>query len=104
MAAITSITLPSGSTYDLKDAFCIDVTTPSFSSLPQTFYSQYLTANHKLIGNAIQLSNPKAGDIDWSVAFADGSLTISGTFHGSTATTASMSIYVPKRTITLSSS
>ena len=81
-----------------------DVVTPSFSSLPKTFYSTKLTSLCKLVGNAIELSVPKAGDIDWSVSFANGSLTISGTFHGSTATTASMSIWLPTETITLTTS
>lgn len=81
-----------------------DVVTPSFSSLPKTFYSSKLTSSCKLVGNAIELSAPKAGDIDWSVSFANGSLTISGTFHGSTATTAKMSVWLPTETITLTNS
>lgn len=81
---------------------CIDVVTPSFSSLPQTFYSSSLTANCKVVGNAMELSVPDAASDNWAVTFADGSLTISGTFSGSTATTAKMSIWVPTTTITLS--
>lgn len=80
-----------------------DVVTPSFSSLPQTFYSSELTANCKVVGNAIELSNPDAANDDWAVTFAAGSLTISGTFKGGTATTAKMSIWIPAQTITLSS-
>lgn len=80
-----------------------DIETPSFSSLPQTFYSSGLTANCKVVGNAIELSNPDAASDDWTVTFAAGSLTISGTFTGSTATTAKMSIWIPSKTITLSS-
>ena len=99
---ITPANLKNAIDYHAPDASCIDVTTPSFNSLPITFYSSYITANHKVIGNAAHLSYPKAGDRDWQFSFADGSLTISGTFHGNTATTATMSIYVPKRTITLS--
>ena len=81
-----------------------DVVTPSFSSLPKTFYSSKLKSSCKLVGNAIELSAPKAGDIDWAVTFANGSLTISGTFHGSTATTAKMSVWLPTETITLTNS
>ena len=81
-----------------------DIVTPSFSSLPKTFYSSKLTSSCKLVGNAIELSAPKAGDINWSVSFANGSLTISGTFHGSTATTAKMSVWLPTETITLTNS
>ena len=79
----------------------IDVVTPSFSTLPSTFYSDQLTADCKVVGNAIELSEPKAGDIDWNVSFAAGSLTISGTFHGSMATTVKMSVWIPGQTITL---
>ena len=86
---------------DSSDFNLFDVITPSFTSLPMTFYSSYLKSDCKLVGNAIHLSTPTAGDIDWSVVFSDGSLTISGTFHGSTATTASMSIWLPTNTITL---
>lgn len=81
-----------------------DVVTPSFSSLPKTFYSSKLKSTCKLVGNAIELSAPKAGDINWAVTFANGSLTISGTFHGSTATTAKMSVWLPTETITLTNS
>lgn len=81
-----------------------DVVTPNFSSLPKTFYSSKLKSTCKLVGNAIELSAPKAGDIDWAVTFANGSLTISGTFHGSTATTAKMSVWLPTETITLTNS
>ena len=104
MATITSITLPSGNTYGLNSAYCFDVTTPSFSSLPQTFYSSDITANHIVIGNAVHLSYPKAGDIDWTITCASGSLTISGTFHGSTATTATMTLGIPAKAITLTTS
>lgn len=88
----------------LSNVQLLKATTPYFSSLPKTFYSSYLKSNCELVGNAIQLSNPKAGDIDWSVSFADGSLTISGTFHGSGSTTASMSIWIPTDTIYLTNS
>lgn len=89
---------------DVDNLNLFDVVTPSFSSLPKTFYSSKLTSSCKLVGNAIELSTPKAGDIDWDVSFANGSLTISGTFHGSTATTAKMSVWLPTETITLTNS
>lgn len=87
----------------LKNSF-FEVTTPSFSSLPQTFYNANITASHEVVGNAVHLSYPKAGDIDWTITCANGSLTISGTFHGSTATTATMSLWIPAKTITLTTS
>lgn len=89
---------------DAADLILFDVVTPSFSSLPQTFYSSYLKSTCNLVGNAVHLSEPNAGDIDWDVTFTNGSLTISGTFHGSTATTARMSIWKPTKTLTLTSS
>lgn len=104
MATISSITLPSGNNYGLNSAYCFEVTTPSFSSLPQTFYNANITASHEVVGNAVHLSYPKAGDIDWTITCANGSLTISGTFHGSTATTATMSLWIPAKTITLTTS
>lgn len=113
MADISSITLPDGVTYNLKDQVArnasgsppsYDVVTPSFSSLPKTFYNEHITAQHTVIGKAIHLSNPSAGDIDWNVTCASGSLTISGTFHGSTATTATMSLWIPTQTLTLTTS
>lgn len=104
MAIISSIELPGGVSYDLNSPYLMDVVTPSFSSLPQTFYSEYLVAGHKVMGNAVYLSEPEAGDDDWTITCSDGSLTITGTFHGSTATTATFSVYLPKRTITLTSS
>ena len=79
------------------------IITPSFSSLPQTFYSSKLKATHIVVGNAVTLSNPKAGSNDWIVTFAAGSMTISGTYKDTTATTASMDICVPADTITVSS-
>ena len=82
----------------------VNATTPSFSSLPQTFYNANITASHEVVGNAVHLSYPKAGDIDWNITCANGSLTISGTFHGSTATTATMSLWIPAKTITLTTS
>lgn len=85
-----------------SDLNLFEVITPSFSSLPKTFYSSALKSNCKVVGDAIELSYPKAGSNDWKVAFASGSLTISGTFKGTTATTASMSIWIPTHTITLS--
>lgn len=106
---VPAVTLPKagGGTATFVDieevSKCFDVVTPSFSSLPQTFYSSDLTADCKVVGNSILLSTPDAASDDWNVTFAAGSLTISGTYNGITATTAKMSIWIPTKTITLSS-
>lgn len=84
----------------IDDCNVFEVTTPSFTSLPKTFYNPNITANHRVAGNAVTLSNPQAGDLDWVVTCADGSFTISGTFHGSAATTASMGLWKPAKTFT----
>ena len=82
----------------------IEVITPSFSSLPQTFYSPYIKANHEMVENSAILSVPSAMGSDWEVTCSAGSLTINGIFSGSSATTVKMSLRVPTRTITLSTS
>lgn len=77
-----------------------EVTTPAFSSLPQTFIAQGITANHKLVVDGYaKLSNPSAQSNDWTVTTGANTITISGTFNGSTATTVTMTLGV-KRTIT----
>lgn len=61
------------------------ITTPAFSSLPITFYSPLITANHGIPINGAAASNPDAivGAISWTTA--DGSITFSGTINGSTS-------------------
>ena len=77
-----------------------EVTTPAFSSLPQTFRAQGITANHNLVVDGYaKLSNPSALGSDWTVTTGANTITISGTFSGSTATTVTMTLGV-KRSIT----
>lgn len=77
-----------------------EVTTPAFSSLPQTFTAQGITANHNLVVDGYaKLSNPSALGSDWTVTTGANTITISGTFSGSTATTVTMTLGV-KRAIT----
>ena len=69
------------------------VTTPSFSSLPQTFYAAGINANHVVSNNQIILSNPSAQTGDWTITTGTGYITISGSISGST--TAKMDLIIP---------
>ena len=78
------------------------ITTPSFSSLPQTYTAQGITANHELVQDGYALlSNPSAQGSDWTITTGANTITISGTFSGSTATTVKMTLGI-KRTLTVS--
>lgn len=61
------------------------ITSGSFSSLPQTISNNKITAKHVVLNSV--LSNPSAQISDWTVATADGSLTVSGSISGSTTLT-----------------
>ena len=75
----------------------VEVTTPAFSSLPQTFSDSQLTfggsVNHITTDlvcppNNFILSTPSAMGGDWTInTDTAGQITISGTFAGSTGTT-----------------
>ena len=60
----------------------ITVSLSSISSLPQTVSSDAITAQHVVI--ACTLSNPNAQIGNWTCTTSQGSLTISGTIHGTT--------------------
>ena len=78
------------------------ITTPSFSSLPQTYTAQGITANHELVQDGYALlSNPSAQGSDWTITTGANTITISGTFSGSTATTVKMTLGI-KRSLTVS--
>ena len=70
---------------DVEVLKCVVVTTPSFSSLPQTISNSNINSNHVLINSV--LSNPSAQISDWTITTSDGSLTISGSISGSTTAT-----------------
>lgn len=77
-----------------------EVTTPAFSSLPQTFTAQGITAYHTLVVDGYaKFSNPSAQGNDWTVITGENTITIRGIFNGSTATTVTMTLGV-KRAIT----
>lgn len=63
----------------------VEVTSSSFSSLPQTISNANITADHVVVNSV--LSNPSAQTGDWTVTTAAGSLTISGSISGSTTIT-----------------
>lgn len=57
----------------------------SFSSLPQTVTDENITSD-MVVTNSV-LGTPSAQTSDWTVATANGSLTITGSISGSTAMT-----------------
>ena len=63
----------------------VEVTTSSFSSLPQTITDSNIRSDHVLVNSV--LSNPSAQSGQWTVTTANGSLTVSGTISGSTTLT-----------------
>ena len=63
---------------------------PTFSSLPKTVLDSRIRADHTLTEAFV--GTPSAVGSVWDVAFADGSLTISGTITGSTTLTLSLNV------------
>lgn len=87
-------------TVDILEGGVTKVTTPSFSSLPQTFSAAGITADYELVQNGFALlSTPSAQGSDWTITTGAGTITIAGTFSGSTATTVTMSLSIPRKTI-----
>lgn len=82
----------------------IQVTTPTFTSLPVTFRADGLTANHELIddGHAF-VSVPSSMGSSWAVTCGANTITISGTFSGSTATYVKATLFVPQHKVTATS-
>ena len=76
----------------------LDVTTPSFNSLSQTFYHSAITANHKVV--SYTLSNPSAQTSDWTISTGPGYFIITGSISGST--TLNVVLAVPVATVTAS--
>lgn len=82
----------------------IQVTTPTFTSLPATFRADGLTANHELIddGHAF-VSVPSSMGSSWAVTCGANTITISGTFSGSAATYVKATLFVPQHKVTATS-
>ena len=93
----TNVSVGSSYTLDVKGHkvyACIKVALTSISSLPKTYTVTGLTANHELVRSV--LSVPSAQGSDWTVTTAANSLTISGTFSGSTATDLTLYFAIPE--------
>lgn len=68
------------STRDISDAPVICTYTPSFDTLPATFYHPKVTSNHVLPeGGGYRLSNSSAMTGNWQVETFNGSYRITGT-------------------------
>lgn len=81
----------------------INLTTPSFNSLPKTYYSSYITAEHEVPkGCGIELSNTSAQTSDWTITTGDGFITINGSISGST--TAKLTLVAPTVSATATTS
>lgn len=77
------------------------VTTPSFSSIPSggiTWNATGVTANHELEQDGYALVTPSSSmGGDWKITTGAGTVKLTGTFVGSTATTIKMTLKVPKK-------
>ena len=78
----------------IKRHACVKVVLSSITSLPKTYTVTGLTANHEV--TEYQLSVPSAQGSDWTVTTAANSLTLSGTFNGSTATNVTLYLGIPE--------
>lgn len=94
---------------EIKESGIVKVTTPSFSSLPQTFTAIGIDGDHELAVDGFALVSPSSAmGNDWNITTAvdsgtgNGQITISGTFVGSTACTVKMSLTKPVKAITAS--
>jgi len=66
------------------------------SSLPKTFSGATgITADHEPIKGSAQVSPQSAMGGDWTVTCGDGTITVSGSFVGSTAVTILMDFGIP---------
>ena len=71
----------------------IEVTTPTFSTLPKTFSAVGITPDHELVQDGVAyLSNPNALGSDWTISTGNDEFTISGTCNDSTYVKASFCI------------
>lgn len=96
IAAAMTLTSRINSIYNATIRDVYQVTTPSFSSLPQTFTATGITADHKLIVDGYALVTPESSKgSDWDVETGANSIKITGTFNGSTATTVKMTLGIP---------
>lgn len=91
MADISSITLPNGETYNLKDTVARSQSgstlvldnIASLSSLPATIQNGSITEKHVVV--EFYLSNENAQLNEWGVTTYDGYYVVSGSISGSTS-------------------
>ena len=96
----TNINMSSSDSTTVKAAVekrgVVQITTGNFSSLPYTYPTS--GTNSKIESDMVvinsTLSNPNSQASDWTVSTSDGSLTITGTFQGTTAT--NITLYLEK--------
>ena len=96
----TDIAMSSSDSTSLKSAIekrgVVQITTGNFSALPYTYPTS--GTNSKIESDMVvinsTLSNPNSQASDWTVSTSNGSLTITGTFQGTTAT--NITLYLEK--------
>lgn len=77
------------------------VTLAGITSLPKTFTAQGITADHKLIQEGSAYVSPRSSMADgWTLTTGNGTITVSGTFSGSTSTTIIATMGIPDSTVT----
>lgn len=77
------------------------VTLAGITSLPKTFTVQGITADHKLIQEGSAYVSPRSSMANgWTLTSGNGTVTVSGTFSGSTSTTIIATMGIPDSTVT----
>jgi hypothetical protein len=77
-----------------------ELTIPSFSSLPSTFYNNRITPNHIIRRGSAQFTAPEKLASNITYTTASGSITLSGTILGPTGLT--ITLWIPPATATAS--
>lgn len=78
----------------------IEVTMAGITSLPKTFTATGITANHELVQNGFALVTPSSSEgSDWTLTPGNGTITVSGTFSGSTSTTIEATFVIKKNKV-----
>lgn len=84
-----------------SDGDRIEVVLDGITSLPKTFSVPGITADHKLIQEGDAYVSPRSSMADgWTLTAGNGTITVSGTFSGSTSTTIIATMGIPNKTVT----
>ena len=95
ISAAAALTTKINDIYNSSIQDVYQVTTPSFSSLPQTFTALGITSDHRLVVDGYANVNPESSKgSDWTIITGTNSIQITGTFNGSTAATVKMTLGV----------